>query len=876
VQGGSLRSEFWSTNGEVNALAISGNTLYVGGEFTHVGPVTGPGVPVDATTGLPVAGFPAVDGCIYTVASDGAGGWFVGGSFQTIGGAARLNLAHVLSNMTVTPWNPQPNASVLAIALSGSTVYFGGLFTDVGGTNRPLVAAADATNGALTSFDAAATPTGFDGVHSIVVQGGLVYVGGQFTSMGGQPRNGLAALNGDSGQATTWNASVTGGIPNVVVLSLAANATTLYLCGNFFSAGGQSRSYIAAVDLGTGLATSWNPQADDVPLALALDGATIYVAGQFTHIGGAGRGHVAALDASTGTPLNWDPDADRNISALAVTSSTVYVGGDFSSIGVTARSHVAAIDAVTGLATSWNPAPNDWVGALGISGSAIYVGGIYRSLGGAVRHNLAAFDLTTGAATAWNPDLDGAVQALAINGSTLYAGGWFTNVGGMSRPYVAALDLATGVPTTWNPGADGTVEALATDGSIVYLGGSFDHAGSVPRSYLAAIDATSGLATPWDPGADAPVHALALNGAALFAGGSFTHTGGYARNHLAAIDPATGLPTSWNPNADYNVDALMLDDATLYAGGGFGNIGGQARNNLAALSTADGAASAWNPNLDGGVRALALSGWGTVLAGGSLLAIGGVDHPYAGSIDALTGQASAWNPNLGASPCPNGADAIVNAVVVSGQNIVIGGGFSNLAGLPRGFLAVVGDVTTAAQVSLTRAEAVAGEVRLAWQVADAASFSATLERRQSPGVWRSLGPVFADGYGRISYEDRAVTPGVRYDYRLGVFEVGVERFYGETSVAVPAAELALAIAGSRPHPASDPLTVELSLPDGAAARLELLDVSGRRLASREVGGLGTGRHTIALAAERVISPGMYLLRLSRSGRSLTTSVVVVP
>jgi hypothetical protein len=121
------------------------------GRFTHRRAGHGPGVPIDAATGLPVAGFPAVDGCVYAAVSDGAGGWFVGGSFQTIGGVPRSNLAHVLSDMSFAPWNPQPNTTVLAIALSGSTVYFGGFFTDVGGVNRPLVAAVDATSGALAS-----------------------------------------------------------------------------------------------------------------------------------------------------------------------------------------------------------------------------------------------------------------------------------------------------------------------------------------------------------------------------------------------------------------------------------------------------------------------------------------------------------------------------------------------------------------------------------------------------------------------------------------------------------------------------------------------------------------------------------------------------
>jgi hypothetical protein len=217
----------------------------------------------------------------------------------------------------------------------------------------------------------------------------------------------------------------------------------------------------------------------------------------------------------------------------------------------------------------------------------------------------------------------------------------------------------------------------------------------------------------------------------------------------------------------------------------------------------------------------------------------------------------------------------VNAVAVSGQNIVLGGGFSNLAGLPRGFLAVVGDVATATQVSLTSADALSDRVQLSWQVADPSSFVATLDRREGATAWRLLGQVFPDGNGRILYEDRAVTPGMRYDYRLGVFEGGVERFYGEASVFVPAAALALSIAGAQPHPARTAMTLEFALPDGAAARLELLDISGRRLAAREVSGFGGGRHTIELAAERTLSPGVYLLRLTRGGRSLTARVVVV-
>ena len=57
------------------------------------------------------------------------------------------------------------------------------------------------------------------------------------------------------------------------------------------------------------------------------------------------------------------------------------------------------------------------------------------------------------------------------------------------------------------------------------------------------------------------------------------------------------------------------------------------------------------------------------------------------------------------------------------------------------------------------------------------------------------------------------------------------------------------------------------------APLSLYAVSGRRLAFREVGSLGAGRHSVMLA-ERVPA-GMYMVRLSQGGRSLATSAAVV-
>ena len=66
-----------------------------------------------------------------------------------------------------------------------------------------------------------------------------------------------------------------------------------------------------------------------------------------------------------------------------------------------------------------------------------------------------------------------------------------------------------------------------------------------------------------------------------------------------------------------------------------------------------------------------------------------------------------------------------------------------------------------------------------------------------------------------------------------------------------------------------------TLPTAATARLELLDVGGRRIASHEVGSLGAGRHTLDLAQSQHFAPGLYLLRLTQGANTRTTRVAVI-
>jgi hypothetical protein len=94
-------------------------------------------------------------------------------------------------------------------------------------------------------------------------------------------------------------------------------------------------------------------------------------------------------------------------------------------------------------------------------------------------------------------------------------------------------------------------------------------------------------------------------------------------------------------------------------------------------------------------------------------------------------------------------------------------------------------------------------------------------------------------------------------------------------VGAPApAQLVLAIRGTNPVVGGH-IQVEFTLRDGAAARLELLDVAGRVLASTQVGAMGPGRHSVDLVAERAAQPGIYFLRLSQAGSEARTRVALL-
>jgi trimeric autotransporter adhesin len=667
---------FWAA-GPVSSMVTSGSTVYVAGNFDYAGPATGDFAPIDPVTGFGRVpkGWPTLTGgAVYATASDGAGGWYVGGSFT----APQTRLVHIRADGTLDP-NFRvtiPSGQVNAIAVVGSTVYAGGTFTSVGGQARSKLAAVNAADGSLTDWNPISSST----VSTLAVSGTTLYVGGQFASMGSPAvsRNRLAAFDTTTGALTDWNPNAGG-----TVSALAVSGSTLYAGGQFTNMGsGTGRKYLAAFDTTTGALTDWNPSAGSQVSTLAVSGSTLYVGGQFTTMGYAPpyttRNRLAAFDTTTGTLTSWDPNASNNtVNTLAVSGSTVYAGGTFTTVGGVAHNRLAAIG-TDGTVKAWAPALTSPVFTLAADDTTVYSGGSYASAGGVKRNGVAAFDTTTGMATSWDAgvNFNGIVSALALDGSTLYLGGSFTTVGGQSRTNLAAVRTTDGGVTGWNPVPDSNVSALAVNGSTLVVGGPFTEMNWVSRQSLAAVKLSDGTTTSWDPGTDGSVRALAADGSTVYVAGGFAHAGGLSRNGVAAIGADGQALPAWDAHltgGDPSVNALSLAGDRLYLGGSFDGAGAMPSARLAAVHTADGSVVTTDFTANGPVSGVLAAG-STIYAAGTFTNIGGQSRA---GVAALTpaGAVAAWSPNVGEHAGPLAMDAA--------GNVYVGGDFTSVDGSPR-------------------------------------------------------------------------------------------------------------------------------------------------------------------------------------------------
>ena len=335
---------------------------------------------------------PNADGTIRVVVVQPDGKILIGGDFTTLspnGGApvTRNRIARLNPDGTLdTAFDPNANNSVYSIALQADgKILVGGAFSGVnsiGGQARNRIARLDATTGAADSFNPSATGI----VIAIALQSdGKVLVGGSFQTIGGQARNYIARLDPTTGLADSFDPH-----SNNLVLSIAVQADGKILAGGAFAGpgtiGGQVRNHIVRLDPATGMADGFDPNASGLVDCVAIQAdRKILVGGTFigpNSIGGATRNRMARIDATTGLADSFDPNANNSVNSIAVQADgKILADGLFGTIGGQTRNYIARLGAMTGLADSFDPNASAVVHSVAIQPDGkILAGGSFISL----------------------------------------------------------------------------------------------------------------------------------------------------------------------------------------------------------------------------------------------------------------------------------------------------------------------------------------------------------------------------------------------------------------------------------------------------------------------------------------------------------------
>jgi hypothetical protein len=235
----------------------------------------------------------------------------------------------------------------------------------------------------------------------------------------------------------------------------------------------------------------------------------------------------------------------------------------------------------------------------------------------------------------------------------------FVLAGAVSGPSSATTRLPSSTARLgWEP--NGTVFAMVATSTTTYIAGDFTSLTNaktgqrIARHRFAAIGRTHGvLKRDWKASADATVRSLAIFDDKLIAGGDFTTVNGHARSRIAAVGLVHGVLKPWAPRANGPVRAMAATSSRLYIGGGFSTINGQSRSKLAAFDPGSAqpvagwphAGSNGQVDTNGGVYALRMSASGrSVLVGGGFSVLAGQQRQYLGGISVKTGITIAWIP----------------------------------------------------------------------------------------------------------------------------------------------------------------------------------------------------------------------------------------
>lgn len=578
-------------------------------------------------------------------------------------------------------------------------------------------------------------------IFDIKLFGNFAYVVGDFQSIGGVRRNGLARINIVTNAVdAAWNPNPVGRVAGQLAVGSIAidGGGNLYTFGSLYDIGGKLNVRMAKIPASSvngaadpafdGRQVTVNLTQDIVAngMAVSANGA-VYVFGRRPNPTGSQNTRIYKINPLTGLQdTTWLPDLtaiDMFVNqVIADASGDIYVSGQATGTATIGANLTSPYNLVKLSGANGQVAPG-WVGGLNPPGvppgsapnySIRQHAGLSHDGAGSLYAFAGRFfsDFTELLPVKYNANTglpDPAFFGRNVTGSFSNSGyitatpegvyiegpGYY---GGVRTGSVLKLDRATGAllpgfsVNLKNQGIVSTSTRLA-DGSVL-MAGAFQEANGVALNNIIRFNADGTFDPTFTNGPGGSVISIKDILGKLYVSGGFNFSGTSAREHLARYDSVSGvLDPNWAPVIDGNARAFAGDANNIYMVGGIYTVNGVVTNCLAKVSSATGQVdTSWRPLLAnvsyGSLCQRSIAKVGNFVyvgfpnnqnfGGPPRIVVNGQNRTLA-RIDAATGQVdNAWDP---APSNATGAASPVSALEYDGSNLYVSGSFSRIAGV---------------------------------------------------------------------------------------------------------------------------------------------------------------------------------------------------
>lgn len=309
---------------------------------------------MDKVTGVaePMVEETKIDGGINNLFISG-GKLFAGGSIEGISGVARVNECIAFgAEGNILPWNPEfpepPQGEVLyniVLHHVNDLVYYRYKQSD----GAYILGVVDDINGAVIPGWAV---TVNNDVYAWAFSDDVIYLAGEFTEVNGTPRNGVAAVDLETGDLLSWTIPLEISYSDGEQISaMIYRDNTLYISGTYsFVLDSEERMNLSAWNATTGDLLPWSPvvalgEYDEVVLG-TIDDTFMYLIGSV----------AMRVDLATGVwDESWLPDLASDyvsVRSVSLSGNSVFLGGSFSP-------GLVRVDKITGQITGWQPSMYD-------------------------------------------------------------------------------------------------------------------------------------------------------------------------------------------------------------------------------------------------------------------------------------------------------------------------------------------------------------------------------------------------------------------------------------------------------------------------------------------------------------------------------------